>query len=71
MEGELRPRAAEWEAARWFPDEVASVRTRAERVDGGWLVDGAKTYITNGVRADFYATAVRTGAAGHGGLSFW
>jgi acyl-CoA dehydrogenase len=50
--------------------DVASLRTRAERVDGGWLVSGAKTFITNGVRADFYVTAVRTGEAGHGGLSF-
>jgi acyl-CoA dehydrogenase len=50
--------------------DVASLRTRAVRVDGGWLVSGAKTFITNGVRADFYVTAVRTGEAGHGGLSF-
>ena len=160
VEGELRPHAAEWEAARWFPDEVfawlaergwlglkygpdadwvadavfaeelarcgsgglaagigahtsiatppiakfgtreqrerwlepavrgerigalaitepdagsdvASVRTRARRVDGGWLVNGAKTYITNGVRAGFYVTAVRTREEpGHGSLSF-
>jgi acyl-CoA dehydrogenase len=40
--------------------DVAAVRTRATRVDGGWLVSGAKTFITNGVRADFYVTAVRT-----------
>jgi len=51
--------------------DVAGLRTRAERVDGGWLVSGAKTYITNGVRADFYVTAVRTTAAGgHHGISF-
>ena len=50
--------------------DVAALRTRAEPVDGGWLVSGAKTFITNGVRADFYVTAVRTGEAGHGGLSF-
>jgi acyl-CoA dehydrogenase len=50
--------------------DVAAVRTRAVRVDGGWLVSGAKTFITNGVRADFYVTAVRTGGDGHGGLSF-
>ena len=49
---------------------MAAVRTRADRVDGGWLVSGAKTFITNGVRADFLVTAVRTGGAGHGGLSF-
>jgi len=160
VEAELRPRAAEWEEARWFPDEVfgwlaergwlglkygpdadwvadavlaeelarcgsgglaaglgahmtiatppvakfgtpaqrerwlepavrgekiaalaitepdagsdvAAVRTRARRVDGGWLVNGAKTFITNGVRADFYVTAVRTGdEPGHAGMSF-
>jgi acyl-CoA dehydrogenase len=40
--------------------DVAGARTRAMRVDGGWLVNGAKTFITNGVRADFYVTAVRT-----------
>jgi acyl-CoA dehydrogenase len=50
--------------------DVAAVRTRAEPVDGGWLVSGAKTFITNGVRAAFYVTAVRTGEPGHGGLSF-
>jgi acyl-CoA dehydrogenase len=50
--------------------DVAAIRTRAARVDGGWLVSGAKTFITNGVRADFYVTAVRTGSKGHGGLSF-
>jgi acyl-CoA dehydrogenase len=49
--------------------DVAALRTRAERVDGGWLVSGSKTYITNGVRADFYVTAVRTGGHGHGGVS--
>ena len=51
--------------------DVAAARTRAERVDGGWLVHGAKTYITNGVRAAFYVTAVRTRPeGGHHGLSF-
>jgi acyl-CoA dehydrogenase len=51
--------------------DVASIRTRAERVDGGWLVNGEKTFITNGVRADLYVTAVRTTAeGGHHGTSF-
>src|SRR3954451_13066962 len=51
--------------------DVASISTRAERVDGGWIVNGAKTFITNGVRADFYVTAVKTREeGGHGGLSF-
>jgi acyl-CoA dehydrogenase len=50
--------------------DVAALRTRATPVDGGWLVSGAKTFITNGVRAHFYVTAVRTGGPGHGGISF-
>src|SRR2546423_3785673 len=51
--------------------DVASLRTRAERVDGGFFVNGEKTYITNGVRADFIVTAVKTTAeGGHHGISF-
>jgi len=54
--------------------DVASISTRAERVDGGWVVNGEKTYITNGVRADFIVTAVVTGGdgreGGHHGISF-
>jgi acyl-CoA dehydrogenase len=50
--------------------DVAGVRTTARRVDGGYVVNGEKTYITNGVRADFIVTAVRTGEeGGHRGLS--
>jgi acyl-CoA dehydrogenase len=40
--------------------DVAALRTRATPVDGGWLVNGEKTYITNGVRAHFLVTAVKT-----------
>src|SRR5271156_3333132 len=51
--------------------DVAALRTRAERTDGGWLVNGEKTYITNGVRAHFIVTAVKTSAeGGHHGISF-
>ena len=51
--------------------DVAAVSTRAQQVDGGWVVNGEKTYITNGVRAGFYVTAVRTKPeGGHGGMSF-
>jgi acyl-CoA dehydrogenase len=51
--------------------DVASLRTRAQQVEGGWLVNGEKTYITNGVRADFIVTAVKTTAeGGHHGISF-
>jgi len=51
--------------------DVAAISTRAERVDGGFLVNGEKTYITNGVRADFIVTACKTTAdGGHHGISF-
>jgi acyl-CoA dehydrogenase len=51
--------------------DVAALSTRAERVDGGWIVNGEKTYITNGVRAHFIVTAVKTTAeGGHHGISF-
>jgi acyl-CoA dehydrogenase len=51
--------------------DVAALRTTATRVDGGWVVNGEKTYITNGVRADFIVTAVKTTAdGGHHGISF-
>jgi acyl-CoA dehydrogenase len=51
--------------------DVAGLRTRAERVDGGWVVNGSKMFITNGVRADFIVTAVKTTAqGGHHGISF-
>jgi acyl-CoA dehydrogenase len=51
--------------------DVAALRTKAERVDGGWVVNGEKTYITNGVRAHFLVTAVKTTQeGGHHGISF-
>ncbi len=51
--------------------DVAAVRTRAVPVDGGWVVNGEKTYITGGVRAGVYVTAVRTTPeGGHAGMSF-
>jgi len=51
--------------------DVASIRTRATKVEGGWVVNGSKTFITNGVRADFLVCACRTTEeGGHGGISF-
>ena len=52
--------------------DVAAIKTRAERVDGGWTLNGEKTYITNGVRAHFIVTAARTTPeGGHHGISFF
>ncbi len=51
--------------------DVASIRTTARKVDGGYVVNGAKTFITNGVRADFLVCAVKTTEeGGHHGISF-
>src|SRR6201996_9214269 len=51
--------------------DVAGIRTQARRVDGGWVVNGSKTFITGGVRADILVTAVKTTAeGGHHGISF-
>jgi acyl-CoA dehydrogenase len=51
--------------------DVAGLRTRAGKVDGGYVVNGSKTFITNGVRADFVVTAVKTtDDGGHHGISF-
>lgn len=50
--------------------DVANIRTRAERRGDRYIVNGEKTYITTGCRADYLTVAVRTGADGAGGLSF-
>ena len=49
--------------------DVAHLRTTAKRDGADYIVNGAKTYITSGVRADFVVTAVRTGDAGAHGIS--
>ena len=49
--------------------DVARIRTSAVRDGDHYVVNGAKTFITSGVRADFVTTAVRTGGPGHGGIS--
>ena len=38
--------------------DVAGLRTRARKTEGGWVVNGSKTFITNGVVADFLVCAV-------------
>ena len=49
--------------------DVARITTRAELDGEHYVVNGTKTYITSGVRADFVTVAVRTGGPGHGGIS--
>ena len=51
--------------------DVASIKTFARKVDGGYVVNGSKTFITNGVRADLLVCAVKTTEeGGHHGISF-
>ena len=49
--------------------DVAHLLTRAVRKGDRYIVNGAKTFITSGTRADFVTTAVRTGGPGHAGIS--
>ncbi|WP_236181988.1 MULTISPECIES: acyl-CoA dehydrogenase family protein [Pseudomonas] len=49
--------------------DVANLQTRAVRDGDHYRVSGSKTFITSGVRADYYTVAVRTGAPGFGGIS--
>lgn len=49
--------------------DVGHLTTAAVRDGDDYIVNGSKTYITSGVRADFVVTAVRTGGPGAGGVS--
>ncbi|KZE98118.1 acyl-CoA dehydrogenase [Rhodococcus sp. EPR-157] len=49
--------------------DVGHLRTKAVRDGAHYIVNGAKTYITSGCRADFVVTAVRTGGDGAAGVS--
>ncbi|MGF2687758.1 acyl-CoA dehydrogenase family protein [Marinobacter sp. DUT-3] len=49
--------------------DVANLKTRAVRDGDHYIVNGSKTFITSGMRADHYTVAVRTGGEGHGGIS--
>ena len=45
--------------------DVAGIRTTAKRVGDEWLLNGSKMFITNGVHADLYFIAAKTGTARH------
>ncbi|MCG5430993.1 acyl-CoA dehydrogenase family protein [Mycobacterium sp. MYCO198283] len=49
--------------------DVGHLTTTARREGDHYVVNGAKTYITSGVRADYVVTAVRTGGPGAAGVS--
>jgi acyl-CoA dehydrogenase len=49
--------------------DVARLKTRAEKRGDRYIVNGSKIFITNGMRADYYTVAVRTGGEGMKGIS--
>jgi acyl-CoA dehydrogenase len=51
--------------------DVANLRTRAVRDKGDYVLQGAKTFITGGMRSDYFVVAARTGAEGLSGISLF
>ncbi len=49
--------------------DLSGIRTSAKRDGEHYVVNGSKTFITNGINADLVITAVRTGADRHSGIS--
>lgn len=51
--------------------DVAGIKTRAVKDGDEWVINGSKTYITNGLRADFIVLMTKTGdeAAGYEGFT--
>ncbi|MFC4425400.1 acyl-CoA dehydrogenase family protein [Deinococcus navajonensis] len=49
--------------------DAASLRLKAERVEGGWVLNGSKAWITSGGQADTYLVMARTGGEGAKGVS--
>jgi alkylation response protein AidB-like acyl-CoA dehydrogenase len=53
----------------WAGSDVAGIRTTAHREGDVYVVNGLKKFITAGMYADYFTTAVRTGGDGMGGIS--
>ena len=52
--------------------DVAGIRTLARRVDGGYVVNGSKTFITNGHRSDYIVLVTKTDPdAGYDGFTLF
>ncbi len=51
--------------------DVAGLQTRAVKKGDRYIINGSKTFITSGTRADLFTTAVRTGGPGAGGISLF
>jgi len=51
--------------------DVGAIRTTATRVGDHYVLSGEKTFITSGMRADYFTVVARTGGPGTGGLSLF
>jgi len=51
--------------------DVANLKTRATRKGDDYLLDGAKTFITGGMRSQYFVVAARTGGEGLAGISLF
>lgn len=52
--------------------DVAAIKTKAERSNGAWIVNGSKMFITNGSWADFVVVAAKTDpTGGHDGITLF
>ena len=53
--------------------DAAAIQTRARKVDGGWRINGRKTWISDGHASNFLVTVCRTGApdSGKKGISIF
>ena len=49
--------------------DAAALRTRADRMDAGWRLNGTKAFISGGSYSDAYIAMVRTGGDGPKGIS--
>lgn len=58
--GEMRSAFAMTEPAPGAGSDPAALATRARRVDGGWLINGRKHFITGADGAGFYIVMART-----------
>jgi citronellyl-CoA dehydrogenase len=52
-----------------FGSNVAGLQTTAKKEKDSYVINGSKTFITNGTRADYVIVAARTGGPGAGGIS--
>jgi acyl-CoA dehydrogenase len=52
--------------------DVAAIKTKAVRDGSDWIINGSKTFITNGARCDFMVIAAKTDPdKGYGGISMF